>query len=275
MAQARKRKARGQNRIEPHFDSAPVPTISKKDRSAAPRKKPNTASKKKRATRNSGKGRKRTSFWRRIFRYLVRPVPRLTYWSTVLGLWGLITVTGIVAYYGAQMPSASNWAIPERPPNVRIEAADGSLIANRGLTGGKALRLEDISPFIQQAVISIEDRRFHSHFGFDPVGFTRAMTRNLWQGRLREGGSTITQQLAKNLFLTPERTFGRKVQELILAVWLETKFSKAEIMELYLNRVYFGAGATGVDAASRRYFGKSAKHVTLGEAALQIGRAHV
>ena len=85
---------------------------------------------------------------------------------------------------------------------------------------------------------------------------------------MREGGSTITQQLAKNLFLTPDRTFGRKVQELILAVWLETKFTKAEILELYLNRVYFGSGATGVDAAARRYFGKSAKHVTISEAAL-------
>ncbi len=196
---------------------------------------------------------------------------RCTYWSAVLGLWALIAVGAIFAFYAAQLPSAKDWAVPQRPPNVRIVAADGSLIANRGLTGGKALRLEEMSPYIPQAVIAIEDRRFQYHFGFDPIGFTRAMTRNVMQKRLREGGSTITQQLAKNLFLTPERSFGRKVQELILAVWLETNYSKSQILELYLNRVYFGAGATGIDAASRRYFGKPAKHVTLPEAALLAG----
>ena len=200
-----------------------------------------------------------------------RPLPKLIYWGSVVGLWGLIAVGGIIAFYAAQLPSAEHWAIPERPPNVRIVAADGSLIANRGLTGGKALRLEEMSPYIPQAVIAIEDRRFHLHFGFDPIGFARAMARNLMQKRLREGASTITQQLAKNLFLTPERSFGRKVQELILAVWLEAKYTKAQILELYLNRVYFGAGATGVDAASRRYFGKPARNVTLSEAALLAG----
>ncbi|MGI9356230.1 MAG: transglycosylase domain-containing protein [Rhizobiaceae bacterium] len=204
-------------------------------------------------------------------RNVFRPLPKLIYWGSVMGLWGLIAVGGIIAFYAAQLPSAEHWAIPERPPNVRIVAADGSLIANRGLTGGKALRLEEMSPHIPQAVIAIEDRRFHRHFGFDPIGFTRAMVRNLIQKQLREGGSTITQQLAKNLFLTPERSFGRKVQELILSVWLEAKFTKAQILELYLNRVYFGAGATGVDAASQRYFGKPAKHVTLPEAALLAG----
>jgi len=202
---------------------------------------------------------------------MFRPLPKLIYWGSVIGLWALIAVGGIIAFYAAQLPSAEHWAIPERPPNVRIVAADGSLIANRGLTGGKALRLEEMSPYIPQAVIAIEDRRFHLHFGFDPIGFARAMTRNLMQKRLREGASTITQQLAKNLFLTPERSFGRKVQELILAVWLETKYSKAQILELYLNRVYFGSGATGVDAASRRYFGKPARNVTLPEAALLAG----
>ena len=201
----------------------------------------------------------------------LRPLSRLIYWSTVLGLWALIAVGGIVAFYAAKLPSAKDWAVPQRPPNVRIVAADGSLIANRGLTGGKALRLEEMSPYIPQAVIAIEDRRFQYHFGFDPIGFTRAMLRNLWSRKLREGGSTISQQLAKNLFLSPERSFGRKVQELILAVWLETKYTKSQILELYLNRVYFGAGATGIDAASRRYFGKPAKHVTLQEAALLAG----
>ena len=263
MASSSNRRSKQGERIEPYFDSPPEPKVSKKERVSAPRKS--------RARKKPRKKSKTVPRWRRILRYLMRPVPRLTYWATVLGLWGIITVTGIFAWYGAKMPSADNWAIPDRPPNVRIEAADGSLIANRGLTGGKALSLSDMSVYIPQAVIAIEDRRFYSHFGFDPIGFTRAMSRNIWQGRMREGGSTITQQLAKNLFLTSERTFGRKVQELILAVWLETRFSKSEILELYLNRVYFGAGATGVDAASRRYFGKSPKHVNLGEAAMLAG----
>ena len=211
-------------------------------------------------------------FWLfRLVSWLFRPARRLVYWGVVVGLWACIAVAGIVAYYAAQLPSADDWVIPERPPNMRILASDQTLLGNRGLTGGKALRLEDMSPYIAQAVIAIEDRRFHAHFGFDPIGFGRAMMRNVMQKRLREGGSTLTQQLAKNLFLTPDRTFGRKVQELILAVWLEAKYSKAEILELYLNRVYFGSGATGVDAAARRYFGKSAKHVTIGEAALLAG----
>ena len=220
--------------------------------------------------RKRGKTKKRFWVWR-LLRWLLKPFPIFVYWGAVLGLWAVIGVAGILAFYATQLPSADTWHVPERPPNIRIVSADGELIANRGVTGGKALRLEEMSPHIAQAVISIEDRRFHAHFGFDPIGFTRAMTRNIMQKRMREGGSTITQQLAKNLFLKPERTFGRKVQELILAVWLETKYSKAEILELYLNRVYFGAGATGVDAASRRYFGKSAKHVTVPEAALLAG----
>ena len=206
-----------------------------------------------------------------FIRFCLRPLPRLTYWGAVFGLWGGIIAIGIIGFHAAHLPNADDWAIPERPPNMRIVAHDATLISNRGLTGGKALRLEDMSPYIPQAVIAIEDHRFYSHFGFDPIGFGRAMFRNAMQKRLREGGSTITQQLAKNLFLTPDRTFGRKVQELVLSFWLEANFTKAEILELYLNRVYFGAGATGVDAAARRYFGKAARDVTIAEAAMLAG----
>jgi penicillin-binding protein 1A len=192
------------------------------------------------------------------------------YWGTVLGLWGGIAVAGIFAFYAVQLPSASTWVVPDRAPDMRILAANGTQLANRGMTGGKALRLEAMSPHIPNAVIAIEDRRFHTHFGFDPIGFGRAVAINVTTGA-RQGGSTLTQQLAKNLFLTPERSYGRKVQELILAFWLEANYSKAEILEMYLNRVYFGAGATGVDAAARRYFGKSAADVTPAEAALLAG----
>ena len=195
----------------------------------------------------------------------------LAYWSLVLGLWVGIGLTGVVAYYGARMPSAVTWSIPDRPPNVKILGVDGKLLANRGMTGGEALSLAEMSPYIPQAVMAIEDRRFHSHFGVDPLGLSRAMVNNVLEGQLVEGGSTLTQQLAKNLFLKPERTIERKVQEVLLAFWLEHEYTKDQIIEMYLNRVYFGSGSYGVEAASRRYFGKSARDVTLSEAALLAG----
>ncbi len=196
---------------------------------------------------------------------------RLVYWSIVLGIWGAIGVGGLVLYYGARMPSATSWAIPDRPPNIKILAVNGEIIANRGVTGGEALPLEDMSPYIPQAVISIEDRRFYSHFGIDPLGLARAMITNITSGRMVQGGSTLTQQLAKNLFLSPERTLERKVQEVLLSLWLEHKYTKDQILAMYLNRVFFGSNSYGVEAASRRYFNKSARDVNLGEAALLAG----
>lgn len=196
---------------------------------------------------------------------------RVVYWGFVLAIWGGIVAAGIVIYYGAQMPSATSWAIPDRPPNVKIVSVDGKLLANRGMTGGEAVGLHEMSPYIPQAVIAIEDRRFYSHFGFDPLGLGRALVGNLTSGRFAQGGSTLTQQLAKNLFLKPDRTLERKVQEVLLALWLEQKHTKDQILEMYLNRVYFGSGAYGVEAASRRYFGKSARDVSLSEAALLAG----
>lgn len=202
---------------------------------------------------------------------LGRLLRRLVYWSFVLGIWAGIGLVGLVVYYAAWLPPTSEWKVPQRPPNVRIVAADGTLMANRGDTGGEAVRLEQLPPYLPQAVIAIEDRRFRAHFGLDPIGLARAMATNLTSGRLVQGGSTLTQQLAKNLFLEPERTLRRKVQEAVLALWLEASYSKDEILEMYLNRVYFGAGAYGVDAAARRYFGKSARLVTLAEAATLAG----
>lgn len=193
------------------------------------------------------------------------------YWSFVIGLWAVIIIGGIFAYYGAQMPNASTWEVPQRPPNVKIVSHDGKTIANRGLTGGEALLLSEMSPYIPQAVLAIEDRRFYSHFGIDPIGLTRAMISNIKAGRTVQGGSTLTQQLAKNLFLSRDRTLERKVQEVLLSVWLEHNFTKDQIMEMYLNRVYFGSNAYGVEAAARRYFQKPASNVTLAEAALLAG----
>ena len=196
---------------------------------------------------------------------------RLVYWCLVLMLWAGIGLAGLVAWYGAKLPSVADWSVPDRPPNVKIVSVDGELVANRGMTGGEAIGLHEMSPYIPQAVIAIEDRRFYSHFGIDPIGLTRAMTLNLVRGRFTQGGSTLTQQLAKNLFLKPDRTLERKVQEVLMALWLEHEHTKDQILEMYLNRVYFGSGAYGVEAASRRYFGKSARDVTLAQAALLAG----
>ncbi|MCP4309399.1 MAG: transglycosylase domain-containing protein, partial [bacterium] len=198
---------------------------------------------------------------------LGRAIRGAVYWSVVVGIIGTAGVAGLIAYSWSKLPPTSQWALPERAANVRILSADGQLITNRADTVGQTVRLDEMPPFLPQAVIAIEDRRFYWHFGIDPIGLTRAMIENVRAGGVVQGGSTLTQQLAKNLFLTPERSFERKIQEVILAIWLEASLSKNEILELYLNRVYLGAGAYGVDAAAHRYFGKSARHVNVAEAA--------
>jgi penicillin-binding protein 1A len=149
--------------------------------------------------------------------------------------------------------------------------AKGRMIARRGVDSGMPVTLADLPPYVPQAVIATEDRRFYSHFGVDPWGLARAIWVNFEAGHVVQGGSTITQQLAKNLFLEPERTLSRKVQEALLAVYLEMSFTKDEILALYLNRVYFGAGAYGIDAASRRYFNKPAARLTMIEGAILAG----
>ncbi|TCL71940.1 transglycosylase domain-containing protein [Rhizobium sp. BK251] len=233
-------------------------SASKSKSKAGARRKGPPARKARRAPRRSGGG---------FFGFLRSVV----YWCIVLGIWAGIGIGGLVLYYGARMPSASTWSIPDRPPNVKIAAVDGTVIANRGTTGGEALSLENMSSYIPEAVIAIEDRRFYSHFGIDPLGLARALVTNVVSGRTVQGGSTLTQQLAKNLFLSPERTLERKVQEVLLSLWLEQKYTKDQILAMYLNRVFFGSNAYGVEAASRRYFNKSARDVNLGEAALLAG----
>ena len=195
----------------------------------------------------------------------------LVYWTFVLGVWSCVALGGLLAFYASQLPPIDQLAVPKRPPDIQILGVDGTVLADRGDTGGAAVRLGDLPPYLPKAFIAIEDRRFYYHFGVDPLGIFRAVIRNASGGGAVQGGSTLTQQLAKNLFLTQERTISRKFQEAILALWLERKFSKAQILELYLNRVYFGAGAYGVEAAARKYFGKDAKDVTLPEAALLAG----
>src|SRR5438132_1549333 len=196
---------------------------------------------------------------------------RLFYWTAVLGLWGAIAAVGVVIWVGAHLPPIQSLEIPKRPPTIQIVGVDGSLLASRGEMAGTNVALKDLPPYLPKAFIAIEDRRFYSHYGVDPIGIARAVVANILHRGVSQGGSTLTQQLAKNLFLTQERTMARKLQEVELALWLERKHSKAEILELYLNRVYFGSGAYGVEAAAQRYFGKSARNVTLAEAAMLAG----
>lgn len=255
-------KTRPGKRIEPSFDDGRRRRDS--DLRADPGDRPGRASSRSKSSRSRSSGKRRSGG---LFGFLRRSI----YWMLVLGLWGAIGVAGLFVYYGARMPSADTWAMPERPPNIKILDVNGQLLANRGSTGGEALPLDSMSPYIPQAVIAIEDRRFYSHFGVDPMGFARAMVTNVISGRMVQGGSTITQQLAKNMFLTPERTLERKVQEVLLAFWLESKYSKDQILTMYLNRVFFGSNSYGVEAASRRYFNKSARDVNLTEAAILAG----
>lgn len=196
---------------------------------------------------------------------------RLFYWGFVLAIWAGIAVGGVIVYYGAQLPASNTWAVPERPANIRILAANGQLLSNRGKTGGEAISLRELPYFVPAAVIAIEDRRFMSHFGVDPIGVVAAMLDNFKAGGVQRGGSTLTQQLAKNLFLSPDQTLGRKVQEALLSIWLENNYTKEQILELYLNRVFFGHNATGIEAAAQVYFGKSARNLSLGEAAILAG----
>ena len=196
---------------------------------------------------------------------------RLLYWGAVLCLWGVILGGATIALVASTLPPIQSLAIPKRPPSIEIDGIDGKPLAVRGEMGGAAVALKDLPPYLPRAFLAIEDRRFYSHHGIDPIGLLRAAIADVLHRGVSQGGSTITQQLAKNLFLNQQRTLWRKLQELVLALWIERKFGKNEILELYLNRVYFGSGAYGVEAAAQRYFGKGAREVTLAEAAMLAG----
>jgi penicillin-binding protein 1A len=182
----------------------------------------------------------------------------------------ILTLAAMMVYYTVAFPDPLAIRNNDRAPLIRILARDGSTIAERGASH-EYVRLADMPKVIPAAVVATEDRRFFDHYGVDPAGMLRAMFTNLRAGRYVQGGSTLTQQLAKNLFLTQERTLTRKIAELGLALWLEVRLTKQEILELYLNQVYFGSGAYGVGAASERYFGKPATKLTLPEAAIIAG----
>ena len=192
-------------------------------------------------------------------------------WSVIAGIWGTIALGVLVGWYAYDLPDINKIEPPTRKASITLTDADGSEITTYGDIYGDPLRLADVPPYLVQAIVATEDRRFFEHLGFDPIALGRAVVANVLAGRVRQGGSTLTQQLAKNVFLKPDRTLRRKVQELLLAFWLEANFTKEQIFTLYINRVYLGSGTFGVDAAARRYFGKSARDVSLHEAAVLAG----
>ena len=169
------------------------------------------------------------------------------------------------------MPDIEKAVERTRQPSTMIIAENGNEIHSFGNVYSEVVYLDELPPYVADAVISTEDRRFYEHFGFDIISFTRAMLVNLWHRSYVQGGSTISQQVAKNLFLTANKTIKRKVQELLLAFWLESKFTKDQILTLYLNRVYLGAGTYGIEAASQKYFQKSSRDMNLLEAAIIAG----
>jgi penicillin-binding protein 1A len=190
-------------------------------------------------------------------------------YAALLGLLALIVAVAVATAY---LPSYGELTKrSDLGQMIRVRAANGQVLVSLGPSFGKWLSYDDIPAEMRAAMISTEDRRFRSHIGVDPIGIGRAVVSAVARNRRISATSTITQQLARNIFLTNNRSFGRKIKEAVLALALERKFSKDQILELYLNRVYFGGGAYGIDAASRRFFGHSADHLSLGEAAIIAG----
>ena len=192
-------------------------------------------------------------------------------WAFALVCWGGVALCAYLVYCAYGLPDLDEAALTPRRPAVVVEAADGSIIATTGDLHGGYVRFEDLSPHLVNALLATEDRGFYSHFGIAPMSVLRAAWVNLRAGRVRQGASTVTQQVAKNLFLTQERTIHRKVQELLLAFWLEAKFSKHQILALYFNRVYFGGGTYGIEAAARRFYGTPARALGLYPSAALVG----
>jgi penicillin-binding protein 1A len=192
-------------------------------------------------------------------------------WGFIGSIWAILVGVVVVLWFARDLPRPESALDATRRPSLTLQDRSGRTFATFGDLVGERLHLKDFPPQLPSAVVAVEDHRFWRHPGIDPVGLIRAAWVNLAAGHIVQGGSTLTQQVAKTLFLTNARTVRRKVQELLLTLWLEHRFSKQEILEIYLNRVYLGAGAWGFDAAAKTYFGVSARRVTLAQAAMLAG----
>ena len=204
-------------------------------------------------------------------RFLAWTLAKSLKWGTVAAVWAVIGFIGLALWYATDLPDVDAAFNATRRPTVTLVAHDGKPLLTVGDVYGRAVQIAELPPALPKAVIATEDRRFYRHFGIDAVGLARAVVANVKARRIVQGGSTITQQVAKNLFLNPERTLKRKIQELMLALWLERRFSKDQILTIYLNRVYLGSGTYGVNAAARKYFGRGATSLSLYESALLAG----
>ncbi|TNE43027.1 MAG: PBP1A family penicillin-binding protein [Sphingomonadales bacterium] len=199
---------------------------------------------------------------------------RLLKTGIVLGLGGLIALVAAVVVAMQSLPSFESLKSSPNGQMIRVHAADGSVIVSLGPSFGRWLSYDQIPDIMTRAIVSVEDKRYYHHPGVDPIGMARATwfaVENRGTGRRMQGASTITQQLTRNIFLNNSYSFGRKVREMILALAMERKFSKQQILELYLNKVYFGGGAYGIDAASRKFFGHPGTKLSLPEAAIIAG----
>lgn len=210
--------------------------------------------------------------WRRI-RGIKRPrnVREAAVWSGWAAAGGVLALVLFFVAMTWDLPSTDDLWEARGGQSITFLDRNGHVILREGAQNAPPVDLASLPPYVSQAFIAIEDRRFYDHFGVDVGGMMRAGAENLRAGRVVQGGSTLTQQLAKNLFLTNDRTWRRKFQEIAMAIWLEGRFSKEEILALYLSRVYFGAGAYGIEAAAERYFDRPARELTLLQAAMIAG----
>ncbi|MBV8524637.1 MAG: PBP1A family penicillin-binding protein [Acetobacteraceae bacterium] len=196
---------------------------------------------------------------------------RWVQWGIIGTVWTGLAAALLLLWFTWDMPRPESALDAVRRPSLALEDRSGRVIATYGDVVGETVHLSDLPPYLPAAVVAVEDRRFWSHGGLDFLGMGRAMLVDLRALRLVQGGSTITQQVAKTLFLSNARTLRRKVQEALLTLWLERKFTKRELLEIWLNRVYLGSGAWGVDAAARMYFGVPARRLALWQAAVIAG----
>jgi penicillin-binding protein 1A len=196
---------------------------------------------------------------------------RLAVWGAAFGLLAIVVLAVAVAVTARSLPSYQELRASQVGQMVVVRARDGTELVSLGPSYGKWLPYDEIPQVMKDAMVSVEDRRFRSHFGIDPIGILRAVRVRTTEGTWRQGASTISQQLARTVFLNNSRTFARKLREAVLAIALEWNFSKDQILELYLNKVYFGGGAYGIDSASRKFFGHSGASIDLPEAAIIAG----
>jgi penicillin-binding protein 1A len=252
-------------RREPVFDKSPELHVSANDRPAPTEERPVSKS---RPPAKRRKARARKSRPARGKRALI---VRLAYWTLVVGLWVAIGGAGFVAWVGAHLPPIQSLEIPKRPPSIQIVDFQGRALARRGDLAGAPLPLKELPAYVPKAFIAIEDRRFYEHSGVDPYGIGRAFIANVLHRGVAQGGSTITQQLAKNLFLTQERTINRKLQEALLAIWLERKFSKTQILSS-ISTGFTSARAPTVSNRLRSIISESRHASTVAEAACSRGR---